>query len=732
MLARSLLFIVTLAIVGCALDPVPPAPPDMTLGHHVHMMPLRDSGGHVLVDGASPAPVAPGGAHLSYNGGKVIQNVHISQVLYGSGTYLPELTSMAGLNMASSYTQMVTSGVFDWLAEYNTTVPAQSIGRGTYGGSFQITPATSRNGSTIDDESIQAEIAAQISAGVLAVPDDHQIYMVHFPSGKTITQGGSSSCVAGGFCAYHGTFKIGLQNVYYGVLPALAGGCATGCGRGTAFQNQQSVSSHELIEAVTDAEVGLATVIGPPLAWYDPNNGEIGDICNAQHGTFTGTDGNTYTIQQEFSNQQNDCITTRSTAPDFAIAINPAGAILAPGAATSFAVTATAFNGSSQSIALAVSGLPSGVTGAFTPTEIAAGGTATLTLTASSTGAGAATFTVTGTSGAATHSATAALTVVGGGGVLGNSVPVTGLSGARSQQTVFTIEVPADQALLTVSLRGGSGDADLYVRAGAAPTLATFDCISESGLNNETCTVNGPAGTTYFVMVYGFAAYNGATLVATYAPTTTLSNGVSVTGLSGDLTQQRRFAIAVPAGQPVLRVQLSGDGATGDADIYVRAGASPTQTINDCSSENGGNNERCTFYHPAAGTYFVLVATRVGYAGPATLVATYGVDTTSALSNGVPVTGLSGLAGWPTEFQFFKLSVPAGVPRVVFQTTGVGDADLFVKFGAEPSQNTFDCRSSSSGSNESCIFTSPAAGDYSVMVRSAFSYSGLTLVGHFP
>ena len=36
-------------------------------------------------------------------------------MLYGSGTYIPQLTSTSGVNMASAYTQMVTSGVFDWL-----------------------------------------------------------------------------------------------------------------------------------------------------------------------------------------------------------------------------------------------------------------------------------------------------------------------------------------------------------------------------------------------------------------------------------------------------------------------------------------------------------------------------------------------------------------------------------------------------------------------------------------
>ena len=67
------------------------------------------------------------------------------------------------------------------------------------------------------------------------------------------------------FCAYHGTVAAGgsVPEFYYSVLPDFTtGGMTSGCGTGTRFQNESSVSSHEMIETVTDAEVGLATVNG--------------------------------------------------------------------------------------------------------------------------------------------------------------------------------------------------------------------------------------------------------------------------------------------------------------------------------------------------------------------------------------------------------------------------------------------------------------------------------------
>jgi hypothetical protein len=129
---------------------------------------------------------------------------------------------------------------------------------------------------------------------------------VFFPLGKQICQSGSCSLVAGGFCAYHGTFVHNGVTATYQVMPDLTG--TTGCGNSTDLGNTTSVLSHELTETITDPDVGIATVLGPPLGWYDATNGEIGDICNAQQGTFVGTDAVTYTLQAEFSNAAHDCI----------------------------------------------------------------------------------------------------------------------------------------------------------------------------------------------------------------------------------------------------------------------------------------------------------------------------------------------------------------------------------------------------------------------------------------
>ncbi len=102
------------------------------------------------------------------------------------------------------------------------------------------------------------------------------------------------------------------------------------------------------------------------------------------------------------------------TAPAFSLAASAISASVAPGAKATSAITTTVSGGFSSAISLAASGLPTGVTAAFSPASITApgSGSSTLTLTVgSSTKAGTYTVTVTATGGGLTHTATVSLVV---------------------------------------------------------------------------------------------------------------------------------------------------------------------------------------------------------------------------------------------------------------------------------------------------------------------------------
>ena len=395
-----------------------------------HGVPWRDPNAIV------PGPVgfaAPAGAHLSYFGGPIISNVQVIEVLYGSGSYNSQVAGTTSPTMGQFYGDITgaNSGYITLLQQYNTNISGgtgQVFGNGTFGGLFQIVPSAGNNGSTITDTQIQSELLAQINGGHLPAPTNdalgnpNTLYMIFFPPGKTISQGGSNSCVAGGFCAYHGTTSSTLnsKHVLYGVMPDMqaGSGCSTGCGSSTVFNNYTSVTSHELTEALTDADVGIATTFAAPLAWYDMTNGEIGDICNGQQGSYVAN-GTTYTIQLEFSNSANNCVLPPAAGgggtPNFTLSASPSSLSVTQGSNNHSTITVTPSGGFTGSVTLSNSALPSGVTATYSTNPTTS--TSTITFTATSTATtGTSTITITGTSGTLTHTTTISLTISATGG----------------------------------------------------------------------------------------------------------------------------------------------------------------------------------------------------------------------------------------------------------------------------------------------------------------------------
>ena len=180
----------------------------------------------------------------------------------------------------------------------NIKAPCASLWvfRRTDAGTITITP--SNTGTSLTDDDIQAELASQIQANVLPAATADTYFAIYFPPGFSIDAGGGQlSCQY--FCAYHSTMASSPHNLYYAVVPDFGSGsgCDLGCGAGSLFDNVTTVSSHELIEAVTDPEIGLATDNAPPLAWYDVVNGEVADICVGGSDNLDG-----YVVQKMWSN----------------------------------------------------------------------------------------------------------------------------------------------------------------------------------------------------------------------------------------------------------------------------------------------------------------------------------------------------------------------------------------------------------------------------------------------
>jgi hypothetical protein len=209
--------------------------------------------------------------------------------------------------------------------------------------------------------------------------------------------------------------------------------------------------------------------------------------------------------------------------PDFTIGASPSSVTVNQGSNGTSTITITSLNGFNAATSLSASGLPSGVTAAFStnPVTPPANGsaTSTLTLTASSSATtGTATVTITGTSGATTHTTTISLTV------------------NTAAQPNFTIGASPSSVTVT---QGGNGTSTVTITSQNSFSSATT--FSASGLPSgvtaafSTNPVTPPANSS---------ASSTLTLTAS-ATATTGTATVTVTGTSGSLTHSTTISLTV-------------------------------------------------------------------------------------------------------------------------------------------------------------------------------------------
>jgi len=114
------------------------------------------------------------------------------------------------------------------------------------------------------------------------------------------------------YCAWHAYQSIGGQNIAFAYMPNTSG--VAGCDPGNLYgltgseglRSLANVTSHEFMEAVTDASPGSST-----YGWIDSSGSEIGDKCawtfNAPVSLSNGTK---WQLQEEWSNSANGCVQT--------------------------------------------------------------------------------------------------------------------------------------------------------------------------------------------------------------------------------------------------------------------------------------------------------------------------------------------------------------------------------------------------------------------------------------
>ncbi|WP_444928104.1 M4 family metallopeptidase [Microbulbifer sp. TRSA002] len=172
-------------------------------------------------------------------------------------------------------------------------------------------------------------------------------------------------------------------------------------------------------------------------------------------------------------------------------------------------------------------------------------------------------------------------------GVFNRAFYLIANSSGWNTQTAFDIFVLANQTYWNQStdyIEGACGALSATEDLGydTATVIAAFDTV---GVSTSNCGDDGGSN----------------------------SEGWEETNLSGRRNSWQHFTLDVPSGSSSLTVEMLG--GNGDADLYVRYGATPTTDNWDCRPYVNGNNEFCSFSNPAAGTWHISVQGYISYRG---------------------------------------------------------------------------------------------------------------------
>jgi Transglutaminase elicitor len=256
----------------------------------------------------------------------------------------------------------------------------------------------------------------------------------------------------------------------------------------------------------------------------------------------------------------------------------------------------------------------------------------------------------------------------------------------------------------------GTGDADLYVKFGAAPTATAYDCRPYGGDTNETCTLTAPAGATQaFVGILGYsdtaATYNVAITAGGSIPTAYVFNdkaaklykvhtdvdyiSESSASTDGNLgatidqythTDRYDYILEVDAAGKIIGGEWLGESKRAHPDFVwlpIRASA---------ASVAGG---------------------KITFANVKTIYDLSMADTTPPVTGGDKVVNDTGAIVKSAWKQLGPYNLAAGA-TLTANLTGDGDADLYVRKTAAPTAASYDCRPYRNGTAEDCSIVGPA------------------------
>lgn len=291
-------------------------------------------------------------------------------------------------------------------------------------------------------------------------------------------------------------------------------------------------------------------------------------------------------------------------------------------------------------------------------------------------------------------------------GVNANRVP-TVMTGAA--QTYLPLDTSNTYDVYIT--KSGAGAATGTVTSSPAGINCGLDC-TEAFTAGSTMTLTASAGAGYT-----FAGWSGGGCSGTGSCTLTMD---AFKGVTANFTVPPMGTLYVAkigtGGGTVTRSGGSLNcGSTCSESFTPGSTVTLTATPLAGSSFAGWSGEVCT----GTGSCSFSINSNV------TVNATFNSNSGGATSTPLLQSNLTGLAG---SAQYFSVTVPQGASNLIIQMSGgSGDADLYVKLGQVPTTGSYDCAPGLDGNTETCVFSTPAAGTYYIMIMGYTFFSGVTL-----
>ncbi|HVV86424.1 MAG TPA: pre-peptidase C-terminal domain-containing protein [Kofleriaceae bacterium] len=290
----------------------------------------------------------------------------------------------------------------------------------------------------------------------------------------------------------------------------------------------------------------------------------------------------------------------------------------------------------------------------------------------------------------------------------GTTTEKTGMAAKGQWVQLGSFAVTAGGPLSVVMT--GTGDADLYVKFGAQPTAASYDCRPYGNDSNETCDLTAPAGATQaFVGVIGYgdaaASFKVKVIAGGTIPTTYVFND-KATKLYKVHTDVDYIGESSASTDGNLGASIDRYTHTDKYDYILEVGADGKIIGGEWLGESKRAHPDFVWL-PIRASEPSVAGGKITYANVKTIYDLSMADGQPPMTGGDKVVTDAGTLVKSAWKQYGPYNLAAGA-TLTATMTGDGDADLYVRKDAAPTAASYDCRPYRSGTNEECSIVGPA------------------------